>query len=94
MFYDKPDFIIQVMDRGPGLPADALNDVFDKFYRVSGSPAGGTGLGLSIVKGFIEAHNGTVSAENRENGGLRVTVRIPSEIPDMELFKLQSANDE
>jgi two-component system sensor histidine kinase KdpD len=84
MYYEKPHFVMQVMDRGQGFPNDTLPFVFNKFYRVSGTKAGGTGLGLSIVKGFVEAHSGTVEIENRKNGGARITVRIPSEIPDIE----------
>jgi two-component system, OmpR family, sensor histidine kinase KdpD len=83
MYYEKPHFVMQVMDRGPGFPKDALPYVFNKFYRVAGSQTGGTGLGLSIVKGFVEAHNGTVEIENRKNGGARITVRVPSEVPDL-----------
>jgi two-component system sensor histidine kinase KdpD len=84
MFYDHGNFILEVMDRGPGFPREALPHIFDKFYRVEGSKAGGTGLGLSIVKGFVEAQKGTVSVENRKNGGARFTIRIPSEIPKIE----------
>jgi two-component system sensor histidine kinase KdpD len=82
MYYDHPDFILQVMDRGPGFPKDSLPYIFNKFYRVEGSKSVGTGLGLSIVKGFTEAHNGTVTAENRIHGGAKFTVRIPSERPE------------
>jgi two-component system sensor histidine kinase KdpD len=82
MYYEKPHFVMQVMDRGPGFPKDEILHVFNKFYRISGAKTGSTGLGLSIVKEFVEAHNGTVEIENRKNGGARITVRIPSEIPD------------
>jgi two-component system sensor histidine kinase KdpD len=83
MYYEKPQFVMQVMDRGPGFPKNAIPYVFNKFYRVEGTQTGGTGLGLSIVKGFVESLNGTVEIENRKNGGARITVRIPSEIPDL-----------
>ena len=83
MYYDQHNFIIQVMDRGPGFPPDELLNVFNKFYRLEGSISGGTGLGLSIVKGFVQAHNGNVSIENRKNGGSKITIRIPSEILDL-----------
>ena len=83
MYYEKPHFVMQVMDRGPGFPKDAIPYIFNKFYRVAGTQTGGTGLGLSIVKGFVEAHDGTVEVENRKNGGARITVRIPSEAPDL-----------
>lgn len=83
MYYDQNSFVIQVMDRGPGFPPAEIQNVFNKFYRLKGSISGGTGLGLSIVKGFVEAHNGTVTIENRKNGGSRITVTIPSETPDI-----------
>ena len=70
---------ITVADNGPGLPADALEKVFDKFFRVPGSKTGGTGLGLSIARGFVEAHRGTIRAENRSGGGLRFVIRLPLE---------------
>ncbi len=83
MYYDNQSFVLQVTDRGAGFPENALPFIFNKFYRVEGTKAGGTGLGLSIVKGFVEAHNGKVKAENRENGGARITVVIPSPKSEM-----------
>jgi two-component system sensor histidine kinase KdpD len=83
-YYDHGNFVLEVMDRGPGFPKDALPFIFNKFYRVQGSKAGGTGLGLSIVKGFVEAQKGTVAVENRQNGGARFTIKIPSEILEIE----------
>jgi two-component system sensor histidine kinase KdpD len=83
MYYDHQNFIMQVMDRGPGFPSDELKNVFNKFYRLEGSISGGTGLGLSIVKGFVQAHNGNVTIENRKNGGSIITVKIPTDIPDL-----------
>ncbi len=44
----------------------------------------GQALGLSIVKGFVEAQDGTVEIENRKNGGARITVRIPSDLPGID----------
>lgn len=82
-FYDSGWLTIQVMDRGPGFSANDLNRIFNKFYRGESAAPGGTGLGLSIVKGFVEAHNGTVAAENRINGGARFTIKIPTEISDI-----------
>ncbi len=57
--------VLEVMDEGSGIPENDLTRIFDKFYRVSGSPAGGTGLGLSIAKSIIEAHDGSIEAKNR-----------------------------
>ncbi len=68
------------MDRGSGFPASELDSVFNKFYRGEGAKAGGTGLGLSIVKGFTEAHQGKVTAENRSNGGATITIKIPVKV--------------
>lgn len=70
--------MITVEDRGPGFPPEEIEKVFDKFYRLSNARTGGTGLGLSIVKGFVEAHNGTVTLENVPHGA-RFTIEIPAE---------------
>ena len=69
---------IQVIDQGTGFPETELASVFDKFYRGKNAKAGGTGLGLSIVKGFVEAHNGNVSASNGAKGGAVFTIKIPA----------------
>jgi two-component system sensor histidine kinase KdpD len=80
-FFDHGFLTIQVMDRGTGFPANEISSVFNKFYRGKDARTVGTGLGLSIVKGFVEAHGGTVIAENRQNGGAIFTIKIPTEIP-------------
>ncbi len=70
--------VISVADRGVGIPPEDLTRVFDKFYRVQRPDSiSGTGLGLSISKGIIEAHGGTIQAENRPGGGLVVTIQLP-----------------
>jgi two-component system sensor histidine kinase KdpD len=69
--------ILSVADRGPGIPADCLPRIFDKFYRVPNSRTGGTGLGLSLVKGFVEAQGGQVTAENRPGGGVTFAISFP-----------------
>jgi len=67
---DKPfPCVITIADDGIGFPENEIDKVFDKFYRLQNSKTGGTGLGLSIVKGFVEAQNGKVKLENREEGG-------------------------
>jgi len=83
-FYDNGYLTLQVMDRGPGFPPKEISLIFNKFYRVEGSKAGGTGLGLSIAKGFTEAHKGTISVENRQNGGAKFTIKIPTEVTNDE----------
>ena len=69
---------IVVLDRGPGIPEPDLHRIFDKFFRLP-VPEGvsGTGLGLSICKGIVEAHEGTIWAENRSSGGLRIILQLP-----------------
>ena len=69
---------LEVSDRGPGVPAADLGRIFDKFYRIPvPEGAGGTGLGLSICKGIVQAHGGSIRAQNREGGGLSVIVTLP-----------------
>lgn len=74
------DLEISVADWGIGIPTDDLDRVFDKFYRVQRPDSvSGTGLGLSISKGIIEAHGGSIRAENRKDGGTIITIRLPME---------------
>jgi two-component system sensor histidine kinase KdpD len=58
--YEDGKLILTVSDNGRGFPSDEFENVFTKFYQPQGGKAGGTGLGLSIVKGFVEAHHGTI----------------------------------
>jgi signal transduction histidine kinase len=73
---------LSVADDGLGLPPDALERVFDRFYRVDRARSrgqGGTGLGLAIVRHIAEAHYGRVWAENRQGGGACFHVHLPAE---------------
>lgn len=74
--------LITVSDRGPGIRAGDEALLFEKFYRGDASKAGGLGLGLSIARGFIEAHGGKVTGENRPNGGARFTIALPARMTD------------
>lgn len=71
--------VMTIADNGFGFPEKEIDKVFDKFYRMKGSTPGGTGLGLSIVKGFVEAHNGTVKLENLPVRGSKFTIEILTE---------------
>lgn len=82
-FSDNGFLTIQVMDRGIGFPEAEIGSIFNKFYRGKNAKAGGTGLGLSIVKGFVEAHGGTITAANRQNGGALFTIKIPATFAEM-----------
>lgn len=69
---------IRIIDEGNGIPEDKIQTIFDKFYRLPGSPTGGVGLGLSIVKGIMNAHGGLVYAGNRrDRPGAVFTLEFP-----------------
>ncbi|MBN2665746.1 MAG: DUF4118 domain-containing protein [Bacteroidales bacterium] len=78
-FYTDGLLNLQITDRGPGFPENEISLIFNKFYRVGGSKPGGTGLGLSIAKGFVEAHKGMITVENRSDGGAMFRISIPAE---------------
>ena len=70
---------VRVSDAGPGVPAAALQKIFDPFYRLEASRSrdtGGIGLGLAIVKTCVEACQGRVTASNREPSGLQVEILL------------------
>jgi signal transduction histidine kinase len=76
--------LITVSDNGPGVPAEALEKIFDVFYRCDtarSSPGQGSGLGLAITTKIMRQLGGCVKAENRANGGLSIIISLP-EIPD------------
>ena len=75
----RDKLVLTIADNGTGFPQNEIDQVFEKFYRLKGSPTGGTGLGLSIVKGFVEAHNGRVRLENLPVRGSKFTIEIPAE---------------
>jgi two-component system sensor histidine kinase KdpD len=83
---DHEHLVLSVADRGPGVAAEVLPRIFDKFFRARGAPTGGSGLGLTIARGFVEAHGGTITAENRPGGGMIFFIRLPrgEKIPDIE----------
>jgi two-component system sensor histidine kinase KdpD len=71
------EFVLEVADRGPGLPPGNPARLFERFERGPNAAPGGTGIGLSLVKGFADAQGGTVSAGNRDGGGAFFIVRLP-----------------
>ena len=74
---DDGTLVFVVTDSGPGLAPGEETRVFDRFYRGAGKPAGGLGLGLSIARQLVEAHGGTISAQNRLSSGARFSIRLP-----------------
>jgi signal transduction histidine kinase len=76
--------VLKVVNSGPVLPPDELDRLFERFYRPDRSRSrktGGFGLGLSIVKSVATAHGGTVGLAGRAEGGLEVTVTLPTGTP-------------
>jgi two-component system sensor histidine kinase KdpD len=70
---------LAVEDEGPGIAAEHLERIFDKFFRDrTGDNLAGTGLGLSIWRTIVRAEGGSIWAENRPTGGARFVVRFPS----------------
>jgi signal transduction histidine kinase len=65
-----------VSDDGPGIPADLLPRVFERFVKGPGSE--GTGLGLAIARDLVLAHGGTIAAQVPPEGGTRVEIELPS----------------
>src|SRR3954467_8864300 len=82
--------LISVSDRGPGFPTEVSERVFEKFYRGDGRRAGGLGLGLAIARGFIEAHGGKLTGENRDGGGARFTMNLPVRVTDEKALEASS----
>ncbi len=77
---NKEDAIITVDDRGPGIPAKQMTQMFMPFVRGEHSRSretGGTGLGLAVAQDIIRAHGGAIKLMARDGGGLRVWVRLP-----------------
>lgn len=71
---------ISVEDAGPGIPAEELPMIFERFYQVGTRRTrreGGSGLGLPIAKSIVEAHDGTIGIESNAGTGTRVTIRLP-----------------
>jgi two-component system sensor histidine kinase KdpD len=81
---------IELADRGPGLPPGAPARLFEKFVRASEAP--GVGLGLAVVRAIVEAHGGTVTADNRTGGGacFRITLPTPA-APEAQRPMMQTA---
>ncbi|HKT34995.1 MAG TPA: sensor histidine kinase KdpD [Nitrospira sp.] len=71
------DVVVEVADRGQGIPPGEEVRIFDKFYRAKPAVEGGVGLGLTICRGIIEAHGGRIWAENRSGGGAVFRFAIP-----------------
>jgi two-component system sensor histidine kinase KdpD len=88
--YANDHLLISVSDRGPGIPIEGTERLFEKFYHGDDRKTGGLGLGLSIARGLVEAHGGKLTAENRDGGGARFTITLPVRVTDMNSMELTS----
>lgn len=77
-WHETDALAVEVMDRGPGLPAGTEERVFEKFYQARPEGAGGgVGLGLAICRAIVEAHGGAIRASSRPGGGASFVFRLP-----------------
>lgn len=77
---DADEVRVDVADRGPGIPPDELESIFEAFVQSSATrnAAGGTGLGLAICRRIAEAHQGRIWAANRKDGGAVISLALPA----------------
>jgi two-component system OmpR family sensor kinase len=76
---------VSVRDHGPGLPNEAQQSIFDRFWRAEGGRErgkAGAGLGLAIVRAVLDAHDGEITAQNAPGGGAVFVVRLPTSAPE------------
>ena len=76
---DEVSFVVE--DDGPGIPADDLPHVFDRFWQAGKAAPGGTGLGLTIAKAMVEAHGGRISVDSTPGVGTRFRFTVPAAAP-------------
>jgi two-component system sensor histidine kinase KdpD len=76
-FEEEGAVIIEVRDRGPGIPPGEEERIFEKFYRGKSNSARGAGLGLPICRAIVQAHRGTIQALPRKGGGAIFQIRLP-----------------
>ena len=73
---NQGQLMVEVLDRGPGVPASMRTRIFEAYLRLPDSSTGGVGLGLALVKGFVEAQGGSVEVTDREGGGACFRLRL------------------
>jgi signal transduction histidine kinase len=77
---EETALVVAIRDRGPGIPPDALDNVFRPYYRVDKSrnrTTGGVGLGLTVAQAIIQGHGGEIILRNRPDGGLEARIVLP-----------------
>jgi len=91
---ERDGVILQVADRGPGIPAEALPRIFERFFRVDHArerERGGAGLGLAITRCIVQAHGGTIEVESLLGAGTTFTVRLPAAEPAACIVTIETA---
>lgn len=81
----EDDVVVRVEDTGIGIPQDAVEHVFERFYRVDKArsrQSGGTGLGLSIAKEIVNRHQGLLELQDKDGPGLALRLELKIEGPD------------
>jgi PAS domain S-box-containing protein len=74
---ETDEAVLYIEDRGPGIPDDQRERIFDRFERAASRNFGGMGLGLYVAREIVLAHGGTIAARNRDGGGATLEVRLP-----------------
>lgn len=84
------EVILQVTDTGPGIPADELPRIFDRFFRGRDAKARGSGIGLTVVRELVAAHGGEIAAWSEPGTGTTFTARLPRSPAPRSHFTLPS----
>jgi signal transduction histidine kinase len=78
--WEEAALVVAIRDRGPGIPPDALDNVFRPYYRIDKSrnrATGGVGLGLTVAQAIVQGHGGEIILKNRPGGGLEARIVLP-----------------
>jgi two-component system sensor histidine kinase KdpD len=78
---EPKEVVVEVLDRGPGIPRGQEQRIFERFYRLPTTAAEGAGLGLALCRAIVQAHGGRIEAEGRTGGGAVFRFSLPREAP-------------
>jgi two-component system NtrC family sensor kinase len=84
---------IEIIDQGPGIPEEQLPKVFNPFYTTK-TEGNGTGLGLSVSYGIVKKHNGQISLENVNGGGIKASVVLPRQLEEIQRSEVKESERE